>query len=38
VHAGVLERRFDVLEEMLGFEYFRVAPKQPAEELFARAA
>ena len=37
MHARVLERGLDVIEEVLGFERFRVTPIEPAQEVFPGA-
>ena len=34
MHSRVLERGLDVIEEVLGLEHFRMAPEEPAEEVF----
>ncbi len=34
MHSGVLERGLDMIEEMLGLEHFRMAPVEPAEQVF----
>ncbi|MGZ5329321.1 MAG: hypothetical protein ACXWFU_13280 [Actinomycetota bacterium] len=37
MYAGVLQSGLDVIEEMLGLERFRMAPVEPAEEVFSGA-
>jgi hypothetical protein len=34
---GVLKSGLDMIEEMLGFEHFRMTPKQPAQKVFSGA-